>query len=55
MVYLEELFDENFQKYIHYLIEFGKQAEEVEERVFGDGIWYVNHPIIETSQIVKNT
>ena len=44
--YLEELFDENFQKYIHYLKEFGAKTEEIEERVFGDGIWYVNHPLI---------
>jgi len=44
--YKEELFDENFQKYTNYLKEFGARTEEIEERVFGDGIWYVNHPII---------
>ena len=42
----EELYNENEKKYIHYLIEFGNKAEELEDHMFGDGIWYVNHPFI---------
>lgn len=38
---------------MNYLKEFSEKIEETEEKVFGDGIWYVNHPLIELTQIVK--
>ena len=50
--YLESLYDQNHQKYISYLNEFSKLAEHAESEIFSDGATYVNHPLIQMTQVV---
>ena len=51
-IYLETLYEENHQKYIGYLNEFANMAEKAEFDIFSDGATYVNHPLIEMTQVV---
>jgi hypothetical protein len=46
------LYEENLEKYVNYLNEFAKSAEDAEVKTFIDGATYVNRPLIDITQIV---